>query len=61
MNNLSIMYLLFDFLLFPLQENLPLLFHEIVQFDPDKLQNGGGSGFGLWSKSTAIFLSSRSA
>ena len=37
-----------------MQENLPKLFNEIVQFDPDKLQNGGGSGFGLWSKCTFI-------
>ena len=32
------------------QENLPRLFHEIIQFDAARLQNGGGSGLGLWSK-----------
>ena len=38
------------------QENLPKLFHEIVQFDPDKLQNGGGSGFGLWITKSIVDL-----
>ena len=33
-----------------LQENIPKLFNEIVQFDAEKLQRGGGSGFGLWSE-----------
>ena len=28
-------------------ENLPRLFKEVVQFNPEKLQGGGGSGFGL--------------
>ena len=32
------------------KENLSKLFNEIVQFDAGKLQNGGGSGFGLWSE-----------
>ena len=26
------------------------MFNEIIQFNANKLQNGGGSGFGLWSK-----------
>ena len=30
------------------QENVPKLFHDIVQFNPGKLQKGGGSGFGLY-------------
>ena len=29
-------------------ENQERLFNEIVQFDPEKLQAGGGSGLGLW-------------
>ena len=33
-----------------LQENIGKLFKEIVQFNPGELQNGGGSGLGLWSK-----------
>ena len=33
-----------------LQENLNRLFKEIVQFSPGALQNGGGSGLGLWSE-----------
>eukprot|EP01042_Synura_sphagnicola_P036392 gene36392-biopygen4126 len=32
------------------QENLNRLFKEIVQFSPGALQNGGGSGLGLWSE-----------
>ena len=32
------------------QENLSKVFNEIVQFNASELQNGGGSGFGLWSK-----------
>ena len=28
-------------------ENIPRLFNEVVQFNPEKLQGGGGSGFGL--------------
>ena len=35
------------------KKNLPRLFNEIVQFNPGKLQNGGGSGFGLFSKCLA--------
>jgi CheY-like chemotaxis protein len=30
------------------KENQARLFHEIVQFSPEKLQAGGGSGLGLW-------------
>jgi len=30
------------------KENLPRLFQEAVQFSPEKLQAGGGSGLGLW-------------
>jgi hypothetical protein len=33
-----------------LQENQGKLFKEAIQFDAQKLQNGGGSGLGLWSK-----------
>ena len=32
------------------QENQKRLFKEVIQFSPDVLQNGNGSGFGLWSK-----------
>ena len=32
------------------QENIPKVFNEIVQFNSGELQNGGGSGLGLWSK-----------
>ena len=31
-------------------ENLPKVFKDIIQFNANKLQKGGGSGFGLWSK-----------
>lgn len=37
-----------DFLF--LQGNQEHLFREIVQFSPNELQSGGGSGLGLWSK-----------
>ena len=37
-------------LLSPLQENQAKLFKEIIQFSPGKLQGGGGSGLGLYSK-----------
>jgi two-component system, sensor histidine kinase len=30
------------------KDNQARLFHEIVQFSPEKLQAGGGSGLGLW-------------
>jgi hypothetical protein len=33
-----------------LQENQKLLFHQMVQFNPGKLQKGGGSGLGLYSE-----------
>ena len=33
-----------------IQENIPKLFQEAVQFNPEKLQAGGGSGVGLWSE-----------
>ncbi len=33
-----------------LQENQEKLFKSIVQFNANKLQNGQGSGIGLWSK-----------
>ena len=32
------------------KENQDRLFKEIVQFNAGKLQNGQGSGIGLWSK-----------
>ena len=32
------------------QENQRRLFKEVIQFSPDMLQNGNGSGFGLWSE-----------
>lgn len=32
------------------EEDQQRLFKEIVQFDADKLQQGKGSGLGLWSK-----------
>ena len=32
------------------KENQGKLFKQIIQFSPGKLQNGGGSGLGLWSK-----------
>ena len=32
------------------KENLPKVFNGIIQFDANKLQKGGGSGLGLWSK-----------
>eukprot|EP01042_Synura_sphagnicola_P001394 gene1394-biopygen1493 len=43
----------FDFVLevtkaFRLQANQSRLFKEVVQISPDVLQNGNGSGFGLW-------------
>ena len=38
------------------QENLSKVFNEIVQFNASELQNGGGSGFGLWSKCCLSFL-----
>jgi signal transduction histidine kinase len=37
-------------------ENQSHLFNEIIQFDADKLQNGNGSGLGLWSKLNMISL-----
>jgi len=33
-----------------IQENMKLLFRENIQFNPEKLQAGGGSGLGLFSK-----------
>lgn len=30
------------------KENLPKLFDQVIQFNPGKLQGGGGSGLGLW-------------
>ena len=32
------------------QENQKRLFKEVIQISPDVLQNGNGSGFGLWSE-----------
>ena len=32
------------------KENQAKLFTQIIQFNPGTLQNGGGSGFGLWSE-----------
>ena len=37
-------------------ENQSRLFHEIVQFNPEKLQAGGGSGLGLWITQEIIHL-----
>ena len=34
------------------KENQQLLFQEGMQFDPEKLQTGGGSGFGKHALST---------
>ena len=39
-NNISIL----------IQENQALLFDKIIQFNPGKLQKGGGTGLGLYSK-----------
>jgi hypothetical protein len=32
-------------------QNQRRLFKEIIQFNPEKLQAGGGSGLGLWTTS----------
>jgi hypothetical protein len=32
-----------------IKDNLPKVFHEVIQFNPGKLQKGGGSGLGLYS------------
>jgi signal transduction histidine kinase len=32
------------------------LFHEIVQFHPEILQNGGGSGLGIWISKKIVDL-----
>ena len=37
-------------------DNQAHLFHEIVQFDPEKLQAGGGSGLGLWISKSIVDL-----
>jgi len=37
------------------QVNQEKLFKEIVQFSPGKLQSGGGSGLGLYSKLIYVF------
>jgi signal transduction histidine kinase len=37
-------------------ENQKKLFHEIVQFRPELLQNGGGSGLGMWISKNIIDL-----
>jgi hypothetical protein len=37
-------------------ENQKKLFKEIVQFNPEKLQAGGGSGLGLWISSGIMEL-----
>ena len=37
-------------------ENLKRLFVEIIQFSPEKLQQGGGSGLGLWITSGILNL-----
>ena len=39
-------------------ENLPKLFHQIIQFNAGKLQGGGGSGIGLWGEFIIIQTSS---
>mmetsp|Transcript_24831 Transcript_24831/g.41380 ORF Transcript_24831/g.41380 Transcript_24831/m.41380 type:complete len:896 (-) Transcript_24831:188-2875(-) len=36
------------------KENLPRLFGQYVQFDANKLQNGGGSGLGLWLSKSIV-------
>ena len=41
-------------LCFKKKENLPKIFNEIVQFNVNELQNGGGSGLGLWSEYSII-------
>ena len=33
-----------------LQENIQKLFKQVIQFNPEVLQAGGGSGLGLFSK-----------
>jgi len=38
------------------KENLPRIFHEIIQFNASKLQKGGGSGLGLWISKAIIDL-----
>ena len=42
----------FDSIIFLGQDNQVKLFKEIVQFSPEVLQNGQGSGLGLWSESS---------
>lgn len=42
--------------MFCIQDDQRQLFHEFTQFKADKLQNGQGSGLGLWSKSNIIIL-----
>ena len=37
-------------------QNQDRLFKEIVQFNPEKLQSGGGSGLGLWISGGIINL-----
>jgi signal transduction histidine kinase/CheY-like chemotaxis protein len=36
------------------RENQKRLFNEIVQFEPEKLQSGGGSGLGMWISKTIV-------
>eukprot|EP00607_Mallomonas_marina_P003218 CAMPEP_0182426214 /NCGR_PEP_ID=MMETSP1167-20130531/12718_1 /TAXON_ID=2988 /ORGANISM="Mallomonas Sp, Strain CCMP3275" /LENGTH=486 /DNA_ID=CAMNT_0024607505 /DNA_START=769 /DNA_END=2229 /DNA_ORIENTATION=+ len=38
------------------KENISKVFKEIIQFSPGKLQNGGGSGLGLWISKNIIDL-----
>mmetsp|Transcript_1280 Transcript_1280/g.2111 ORF Transcript_1280/g.2111 Transcript_1280/m.2111 type:complete len:1146 (-) Transcript_1280:162-3599(-) len=38
------------------KENLPKLFGQYVQFDPNILQSGGGSGLGLWLSKAIVEL-----
>lgn len=37
-------------------ENMPKLFGKYVQFDAAQMQQGGGTGLGLWRKSVFFFL-----
>ena len=44
------MYVFYDTLYYLSQENQKKLFNQVIQFNPGKLQNGQGSGLGLYSK-----------
>ena len=40
------------------QENIRRLFNEVVQFNPEILQSGGGSGLGLWITNSIVKMHS---